>query len=321
MQPQSEIHLAGAHDFSCLRNHSFDVGWSLKIQDGKILPISVNVHQYVDRQKYKIFPIGIEYQKRSVDVVDVRFDWPVEMLKISAYDIVISNFNSYPINLLSGEVRDIRKYAMPLIKGIGIEVGPGLRPAILPTDEVNVTYIEQVHPRDWGLLYGKKDQDISLPSDYLLERCICDDASLLNSVEDSSLNFIFSSHVYEHLHNPLSVIKCWLRKLKPGGFILLVVPDARYTFDCRQQISTLINFLDEGRLGSHLMPKYKYEQWSRYTAPHQTAEQYILRNYPIHAHYYTQDSFLEMLSFYKARGESEINHFYMQTLKNNKDFV
>lgn len=96
----------------------------------------------------KVLPVSLEYIKRSEDVVDIRLDWPIELSRLAKYDIQIMNPNPQPLNLLSGEVRDIRKYAAPLLKGKGVEVGPGLRPAVLPTPEIEVSYIEYVHPRD-----------------------------------------------------------------------------------------------------------------------------------------------------------------------------
>lgn len=146
----------------------------------------------------------------------------------------------------------------------------------------------------------------------MLDRYVCDNASLLDSIGDHSLDFIFSSHVFEHLHNPLMVIRNWLKKLKLGGFIISNIPDARYTFDARQPISALINIMEGERIGDHVMPRAKYEQWAKYTAPYQTAEQFIQRNYPIYAHYYTPEFLYGVLRYCQDRGEG-INHIFMHT--------
>ena len=46
-----------------------------------------------------------------------------------------------------------------------------------------------------------------------------------SSVEDGSLGFIFSSHVFEHLANPLGHLEHWYAKLRHGGLIVGIVPD------------------------------------------------------------------------------------------------
>jgi SAM-dependent methyltransferase len=51
------------------------------------------------------------------------------------------------------------------------------------------------------------------------------DAQFLESVEDNSVDFIHSSHCLEHLVDPYEGLKNWLRVLKPGGHLVVTVPD------------------------------------------------------------------------------------------------
>ena len=46
--------------------------------------------------------------------------------------------------------------------------------------------------------------------------------------EDESLDYVFSSHTLEHIENTENVLKEWLRAVKKGGFIILVMPDKRF---------------------------------------------------------------------------------------------
>ncbi len=64
------------------------------------------------------------------------------------------------------------------------------------------------------------------------------DATRLESVEDSKYDFLLACHVLEHIANPLKALKEWHRVLKPGGAILLLVPDKNHTFDHRRPYST-----------------------------------------------------------------------------------
>jgi SAM-dependent methyltransferase len=56
------------------------------------------------------------------------------------------------------------------------------------------------------------------------------DASAL-PLADGTLDYLCSSHVLEHLANPLAALWEWHRALAPGGLLYLVVPDKRFTFD------------------------------------------------------------------------------------------
>ncbi|MGA9585526.1 MAG: class I SAM-dependent methyltransferase [Terracidiphilus sp.] len=60
------------------------------------------------------------------------------------------------------------------------------------------------------------------------------DGSNLASVPDSAYDFVLSSHNLEHFANPIKAIKEWQRVTRPGGTLILAVPNYRYTFDHRR---------------------------------------------------------------------------------------
>lgn len=51
------------------------------------------------------------------------------------------------------------------------------------------------------------------------------DAQLLASIQDASLDFAHSSHCLEHMQDPRVAMRNWLRVLKPGGHLVVIVPD------------------------------------------------------------------------------------------------
>lgn len=51
------------------------------------------------------------------------------------------------------------------------------------------------------------------------------DAELMINVPDEQYNFVHSSHCLEHLHNPLIAMKNWIRICKPGGHLVITIPD------------------------------------------------------------------------------------------------
>jgi SAM-dependent methyltransferase len=73
---------------------------------------------------------------------------------------------------------------------------------------------------------------------------ICE-ASDLQPIPDEKYDFLVAVHCLEHCANTLKTVEEWLRVVKKGGAILLVLPDRRYTFDRKRPITTFEHFLDD----------------------------------------------------------------------------
>jgi SAM-dependent methyltransferase len=65
------------------------------------------------------------------------------------------------------------------------------------------------------------------------------EAARLKGIADDSYDVVLSSHVIEHLANPIGGLCEWLRVVRPGGALLLVVPHRDGTFDRRRPVTTL----------------------------------------------------------------------------------
>ncbi|MCH6254953.1 class I SAM-dependent methyltransferase [Puniceicoccaceae bacterium K14] len=84
------------------------------------------------------------------------------------------------------------------------------------------------------------------------EKCLVDylgDAVSL-PFENESLDFVASSHVLEHIANPIKALLEWQRVLKPGGVVYTVIPDRRFTFDHRRELTTAEHMIDDYRKGT-----------------------------------------------------------------------
>ena len=69
----------------------------------------------------------------------------------------------------------------------------------------------------------------------------------LHSFEDNSQNFVINSHLLEHLLNPIKALKEWIRILKPGGFLFLILPDKNlipHQFDNRADETNLKDLVE-----------------------------------------------------------------------------
>lgn len=51
------------------------------------------------------------------------------------------------------------------------------------------------------------------------------DAQLLDNVEESSFDFLYASHCLEHVRDPYEALGNWIRVVKPGGHLVIAVPD------------------------------------------------------------------------------------------------
>lgn len=51
------------------------------------------------------------------------------------------------------------------------------------------------------------------------------DAQYLAGVDDATYDWVYSSHCLEHVHDPSEALRNWWRVLKPGGHLIVMVPD------------------------------------------------------------------------------------------------
>ncbi len=114
------------------------------------------------------------------------------------------------------------------LTGAGVEIGafltpiPGIKPTYVDRFE---TYADQRTLADY---YG--------------------DATDLPFLNDS-LNYVASSHVIEHVANPLAALVEWVRVLRHGGYVYMVVPDRRHTFDRKRELTHPAHMMADFRSG------------------------------------------------------------------------
>ena len=143
-----------------------------------------------------------------------------------------------------------------LLKGTGIEVGAGSRPFPVP-ESVKVFYGDI---RDSKSLVTYFPSEIPTPvrdGSFL-------DAQTLSQLADSSVDFVISAHVLEHLFDPIGSIQNSIRVLRPGGLLVLVVPDMRFTFDCTRPPTGLEHMIRDSFDGGLSTRRHAYEEHVRY---------------------------------------------------------
>ena len=71
------------------------------------------------------------------------------------------------------------------------------------------------------------------------------EATDLTFLGTASYDFVLSSHMLEHSANPLKALREWLRLLKPGGTLFLVLPHREGTFDHRRPVTPLRHLVED----------------------------------------------------------------------------
>jgi SAM-dependent methyltransferase len=133
------------------------------------------------------------------------------------------------------ESGDWRSYFAGKLSGTGLEIGALHRP--LPTHSgMTVRYVDCVPYDELLRMYDTLDPRWKK---LIVTPDIIDDGGTLKTVPDASYDFVVSSHLIEHLPDPISGISHWCRVLRPGGLLYLTVPDKRASFDSRRVRTTL----------------------------------------------------------------------------------
>jgi SAM-dependent methyltransferase len=310
LEPGTHLRLKRADEFVALATFPRDLGWSF-VRTGRFTSPSVDiVIRSVDGSR------STSLLSKS-DAASILLTWPHWAGESPEFDMDIINRGRASIEIKSGVVFDPRLEVRDLLQGNGIEVGPGANPCVKPSQSVDVRYVEALPIEEWLKNY-RKDTEKTTKSEQDWSRYIIGDAQQLDVCDDHSLDFIFSNHVFEHLMNPLGVLERWSRKLKSSGVVVGVVPDLRYCFDLRQPPSRPDDWTTEYQAGTWNLTRQKYEKWCRYTAPYNTPEDLIARNYSIHAHYYTTTGFRELAKM--AIERDFFSRVFLNTSPNNKDF-
>jgi SAM-dependent methyltransferase len=129
------------------------------------------------------------------------------------------------------------------LTGDVLEIGPGHAP--FPTaPTARVTYADRKvaggrdanFPELAGMPHGPQaDVDVDLDRDGL------------GVFADGSFDAVVASHIIEHLANPIAALREIHRVLRPGGRVVLLVPDRDHTFDAGRDPTPLAHLLDEYR--------------------------------------------------------------------------
>lgn len=180
-------------------------------------------------------------------------------------------------------------------QGKGAEIGAFATPSHVPFGSSSI-YIDRVPASHWS-------DDPEYAGIKLVDPDILDDGSRLSKVESSSLDYLVASHVLEHVDDPVSALKNWIRVVKPGGHVVVIVPDKRFTFDSPREVTTTAEMIADHLEGPRNEPHYREvaEKCMGLTSD-ADIQAFVDKAEPaIHFHTFTMESFLAFLVEAKTR--------------------
>ncbi len=87
--------------------------------------------------------------------------------------------------------------------------------------------------------------DYHVPGEAARGRLYIVDGAHLAGFDAESYDAVLSSHVVEHLANPLAALRAWVRVLRPGGHLLTVAPHMEGSFDHRRPVTPLAHMVQD----------------------------------------------------------------------------
>lgn len=112
------------------------------------------------------------------------------------------------------ESKKIRWEIVPYTRGEGLDIGCGGEKAF-----PHMVGVDNGHHQQFGY---------TIKPDMLVK-----DATVLDKVASQSYDFVFSSHLLEHIEDHKAALKEWWRVIKPGGYLVLYLPH-RDLYPCRE---------------------------------------------------------------------------------------
>lgn len=140
----------------------------------------------------------------------------------------------------------------------------------------------------------------------LVEPNIIGDGETLSTIADESYDFLVSSHVIEHMKNPIGSLEHWCRILKPGGQIYLIVPDKRAIFD-RHRVRTALEHIildykrpSDERDFEHCLDYAKFVHGHSGNDALAFADNIVKTNYSIHYHVFIPEDIVRLVQWFSA---------------------
>ncbi|MBX3726864.1 MAG: glycosyltransferase [Xanthomonadales bacterium] len=130
------------------------------------------------------------------------------------------------------------------LTGHGLELGALNAPARLP-EGLRVEYVDCMSRDEALKVFPELPQAVVAPVDHVVDL----DAVGLAPFPDASVDFVIANMVLDHVANPVRVLSEMFRVVRPGGHVMLSVPDKHYTQDRDRPCTSFQALADAWRAG------------------------------------------------------------------------
>lgn len=148
------------------------------------------------------------------------------------------------------------------LRGRGIEIGAFEHPAALPAG-CSVEYVDAITPEQAQALFP----EISTAGFRRVDHLVDLNTQGLRAFPDGQLDFVIINHVLEHLYNPIFILGEIFRVARPGGHVVLSIPDRDCTFDRSRPLTPFAHLLDDYRRQVRTAGPEDYMDIPRYIFP------------------------------------------------------
>jgi SAM-dependent methyltransferase len=224
---------------------------------------------------------------------------------------IIKDNQNYLINLNNNLSDTFKNYSELLNNKDGLEIGG-------PSIYFNSSGIYTAPKKLDNVIFAESTlwNETKNASDYIFNGkkipgkvYISDIVNLLN-IEEKSYDFVFASHILEHVVNPLKGLSEITRVLKDDGICILILPWKEATFDHKRPISSFEKLLDnynnnrdEKNIDDYLPEIEEFYDLSR-DVPAGTMEQFLERckkhyeNRALHVHVFDFELIIKCLNYF-----------------------
>jgi ubiquinone/menaquinone biosynthesis C-methylase UbiE len=153
------------------------------------------------------------------------------------------------------------------------------------------------------------------------------EATNLQDIPNEHYDFVLSCHSLEHVANPIKALYEWKRVIKKEGFLILVLPDKRYTFDVNRPYTLFNHLVEDYKAGIDEHDTTHFEEILQYHDIQKDAgvenefqlKEKLKDNYSkrtAHHHVFSQDVVKKMLQYcgFTLKHQQEVNSLHLITL-------
>lgn len=179
----------------------------------------------------------------------------IRILKARGIAGLIYVIHSRMRGLLAGQARSFSTHRNDFVGRSGLEIGgpsqvfsrKGIFP-IYPLIE-NLDNFNFSETTTWGGV-RHSGQTFCFDPDKPVGRQYIVEASNPGQFQHGCFDFVLSSHVLEHIANPIQALNAWKDLLSNKGLLVLVLPDKRHTFDHRRPVTSIEHLIEDFNVGT-----------------------------------------------------------------------